>query len=516
MSDLKWAVVTTCAEPKKLVEAFLAHHLAIGAHEIVVFFDDPADGLAEVFSAVPKVTAISCDEGYWSKRRPKKGRPSGHRQRQTHNAEYAARNLCESEWIAHIDADEFLLPLAAGSISEMLSKVPDTLDAVRVLPAERMFVGQYRPGKLDLSGVFKLKPDRGKKWGDKLYGTFLGELFPNGFQGHEVGKSFKRRSNIEARFNIHFARKDGENIPEYKVEQDEAALLHMFPVSFEDWARKFERRIDDLEYFNSMPDHAQRRYSIYNDFRKDKTDCTTEVLFEALCILPEGSSILSEHPDMFLKNNLKTAEKVREFVTPYLTNAKFEHVSPPSLFEIPSSAKIFQIGMNRGGSKEISAMFGRMGLSYAHWDNGRIARNLLSAKSKGQRPFAGYERYQLLSDISYGSNGSDIYDGFYDFEYIANFFRDSIFLLNHRPIDEWLASRQRFRGGKYIAEHMAATGINSEERMLEKWADDWHAHATKVRETAAKGDIRVIEYSLNTEKPHVFFAKLDKMLQEAG
>ncbi|MEN9061869.1 glycosyltransferase family 2 protein [Ponticoccus litoralis] len=510
----KWGVVATCAEPRRLVEAFIAHHLSIGASEVVLFFDDPADGLAVTFSQVPGVTCINCDAAYWTKRRPRKGRPSGHRQRQSHNAEYAVRNLCETEWIAHIDVDEFLLPRSAGSIAEMLGRVPETLDAVRVLPAERMFSGECSHGKMDLTGLFKLKPERGAGWGAKLYGAELGELFPNGFQGHEVGKSFKRRSNRDARFNIHFVRKDGQNIPEHKVDQSEAVLLHLFPVSLEDWIGKYERRVDDPEYFNTMPEHAQRRYSIYREARDNGATGGVPGLFETLSVLPVDSPARASRPDLFLKTDLAIPSKVERLVRPYLSNAKFEHMSAPSPSPIPDSQRVFQIGMNRGGSKEISAMFGRRGMSYAHWDRGRIARNLQSALAEGRKPFLGYENYQLLSDISYGSNGSDIYDGFYDFEYIAQYYRDSVFLLNHRPVDEWLSSRKKFRAGKYIAEHMAAVGIVSEEGMLSKWAEDWYLHAERVRASAARGDIRLLEYSLNTEKPHSFFARLDKMLED--
>lgn len=511
MIGMKWAVVSTCAEPRKLVEAFIAHHLMIGASEIFIFFDDHNDGLAEAFSAVPKVTCINCDATYWERQRAKKGRPTGHRQRQTFNAEYAARHLCESDWIAHIDIDEFLLARSAQSISEMLRKVPDSFDAVRIQPAERMFNGAWRSGRIELSGVFKLKPEWGSGWGSELYGEYLGNYFPNGFQGHEVGKSFKRTSNRQARFNIHFIRNDGENIPEYVVDQEEAVLLHMFPVSYEDWVGKYERRIDDAEYFESMPEHAKRRYSVYGKIRDTGADLKD--LFESLSVLPIDSQARIKRPDLFLERDIDPKAGVDALVRPYLSTSHFEHVSQPSHKPVPENKKIFQIGMNRAGSKEISSMFGRRGMSYAHWDRGRLARNLQDAISRGGVPFVGYERYQLISDISYGSRGAKIYDGFYDFTYISKFYRNSIFLLNHRPVDEWLASRQKFRDGKYIAEHMSASGITSEQDMLSKWAEDWHSHAEKVRQSAALGEIRLIEYSLNTEKPTRFFARLEQMLK---
>jgi hypothetical protein len=157
-------------------------------------------------------------------------------------------------------------------------------------------------------------------------------------------------------------------------------------------------------------------------------------------------------------------------------------------------------------------MFGRRGYSYAHWDGGKLAKMLRAAKADGAIPFSDYAHYQVLSDLSYGSSGADVYDGFYDFEYIHSHFPDSIFLLNHRPIKEWLASRKKFRNGRYLIEHQQAYGLPDEGAVLEKWESDWEQHVAKVRAKAANGGLRLVEYSLNTEKPSVFFQRVQKLL----
>ncbi|WP_322864722.1 glycosyltransferase family 2 protein (plasmid) [Aquicoccus sp. G2-2] len=496
-----------------MIEAFLAHHLTTEVTELFVFFDDPCDGLAEVFADVPRVTTIACDSDYWAKYGPKKGRPKGHRQRQTHNAELAARRLCKTEWIAHIDADEFLYPRASSSISSILSNVPNDIDAVRILPAEHMFSEKYNPGQLSLQGYFKLKPPNGSRWGHVLYGD-LGEFFPNGFQGHEVGKSFKRTSNREARFNIHFVRKDRTSIPEVKISQEQAVLLHYFPASFEDWCHKFERRVEDAQYFQSMPEHAQRRYGLYESARRQKQPDGVDELFRSLNVLPKNSPALKEKPELFIRPDLNFVESTQTFVRPYVRAHKFEHVSSPSKDTISAQQRIFQIGMNRCGTREICAMFGRRGFSYAHWDGGNLAKSLRIAKAGEAMPFSDYAHYQLLSDISYGSSGADIYDGFYDFEYIHSYFPDGIFVLNYRPVEEWLASRKKFRKGQYLIEHQQAYGLPDEGAVLEKWKSDWEQHAAKVRAKAAKGELRLVEYSLNTEKPSAFFQRLQRLLDD--
>ena len=132
-----WSIVTTCSEPKAVLERFVAHHLSLEVKEIFLFFDNPTDLAIERLSQVPRLTVVPCDEAYWRAR--KGGRPSDHRQRQIYNANYAARNLLTSDWLANIDTDEYLFPRNAQSISEMLADTPDEFNAVRVLPAEHIF-----------------------------------------------------------------------------------------------------------------------------------------------------------------------------------------------------------------------------------------------------------------------------------------------------------------------------------------------------------------------------------------
>lgn len=513
MALQSWSIVTTCAEPRKLVEAFIAHHLAIGAEHIFIFFDDPTDGMAVRFAKVPNVTTVACNDEYWMKRRPA-GRPMDHRRRQSLNAQYAASVLCETDWIGHIDADEFLYPRKKNSMARLLSRVPEEIDAIRLLPAERMFVDVCEQGTLSYDGYFKLKPRHGSDWGQKLFGD-LGTHFPHGFQGHEVGKSFMRRANRNAKFTVHLIKVDGRSIPEYKIPQREAVLLHLFPASFEDWCHKYERRVDNPSYFDAMPEKARLRYGLYSEVREAEGAMGIRRLFEKLCVIKQSSPVLAEHPKMFLRPTFEIEEAKKHLVVPFLQTRRFTHVSSPSKVPIAEHQRVFQIGMNRSGTREISALFGLRGFSYAHWDQGRLSKNLLAAKKSGDRPFAEYGCFQLLSDISHSNDHVGLHDGFYEFEFIASHFKSSIFLLNHRPVDDWLASRKRFRRGKYLAAAQSAHGLGSEEEVLDKWRHDWNNHIKRVRELAANKKIRLIEYSLYTEKPSVFFDRLAPFLDDA-
>lgn len=109
-----WAVVTTMKAPEEKVLAFAAHHLSLGADHLWLFFDDPAQKVPEPLVRHPRVTVTLCDDDHWL--RAGKKRPPQHQNRQTQNARLTYRALVTSDWIAHIDVDEFILtprPIAA-------------------------------------------------------------------------------------------------------------------------------------------------------------------------------------------------------------------------------------------------------------------------------------------------------------------------------------------------------------------------------------------------------------------
>lgn len=500
-----WSIVATCAEPRRLIEGFIAHHLALGADEIFLFFDDPCDVTSQVLGGIDGVRVIVCDSTYWSKRKGR--RPEGHRQRQTYNAEYATKRLCKSEWIAHIDADEFLHSPINSGISELLKTVPDEYEAARVLPLERAFYNEYVDGSLEFSGVFKPK-GLSEQTVEELYQEHA-PLFPGGFQGHEVGKSFRRMSSKGTRFNIHFVRRDGVDIDHFVFPQSDFALLHLFPASYLDWKHKYERRVDNKNYFDSMPAHAQERYSLFSAERAKGEQDSLRTLFNRLCVIPKDRADNMIKEGSLIRIELKIPELIKAIVAPYRTaDSHFSHVKESS--SVGTLARFFQIGMNRAGSKEICSHFGTRGYSYAHWDKGRIAKRLARGGKNGKPLLKEYDGIHLLSDIEV--NGGDFcYEGFYDFERLFEHFPSAIFILNYRPIDEWIRSRTEFRDGQYLESHRIHFNLKTAQDVKDKWESDWLAHVRKLHDFEKKG-LRLIEWPIYTQKPSLFFSRIDEML----
>ena len=129
-----WAVVSTMKAPEEKVLAFVAHHLSLGADHLWLFFDDPAQPIPPVLANHPRVTVTPCDDAHWI--RACKKRPPQHQNRQTQNARLTYREFVTSEWIVHIDVDEFLL--TKRPIDDILEETPAETIAMRLEPFEAM------------------------------------------------------------------------------------------------------------------------------------------------------------------------------------------------------------------------------------------------------------------------------------------------------------------------------------------------------------------------------------------
>jgi hypothetical protein len=129
-----WSLVSTVKAPEEKVLAFVAYHLSLGVDHIWLFFDDPAQPVPEPLATHPRVTVTRCDEGHWMNACKK--RPPQHQNRQTQNARLTYRELVTTDWIVHIDVDEFLLP--ARPIAAILDGIDGETIAMRLEPFEAM------------------------------------------------------------------------------------------------------------------------------------------------------------------------------------------------------------------------------------------------------------------------------------------------------------------------------------------------------------------------------------------
>lgn len=223
-----WSTVTTAKEPTANLQAFVAWHLAIGASEILIYLDDPADTAPASFTHLPQVKFIRCDQPYWDTYNAP--RPTGIRKRQIFNATNAYY-MATSEWILHVDIDEFVY--MNGCINTFLQNLPSENNQISMRPVERIFM----PDEVNqpYTDIFRVAVEqKTPKWLSKIYAN--PEQMPYGFMGHINGKTFVRTGLSAVNIQVHRVEIDGEiPAPNYCTNMH---LLHLYSFGLEHFIAK--------------------------------------------------------------------------------------------------------------------------------------------------------------------------------------------------------------------------------------------------------------------------------------
>ncbi|MBY0351221.1 glycosyltransferase family 2 protein [Tabrizicola sp.] len=215
-----WAIVSTMKAPEEKVLAFVAHHLSLGADHLWLFFDDPAQPIPQPLQDHPRVTVTLCDEAHWI--RVLQRRPPQHQNRQTHNARFAYREQVASDWIAHIDVDEFILPVRP--VSAILDDTPTDTIAMKMEPFEAMH-DPLLPDDIYTSREFR-GALRHEHWPRRraALGVYR-KVIRDGMLSHTVGKVIYRTGVANLLPRLHAVMVDKVFVPT-PTWQPEMKLLH--------------------------------------------------------------------------------------------------------------------------------------------------------------------------------------------------------------------------------------------------------------------------------------------------
>lgn len=231
----KWGLVSTIKADAKTVLEFAAYHLELGAHRLHIYLDEPNPDAYRHLKQHPKVRVTTCDSTYWKQR--KKARPVKHQSRQTLNATHAYERI-QTEWVAHIDADEFIWP--ASGLGQMLAGLPASILSARMRPIEAL------AGR---DGAYKAMvpdgPDR-EAAVHAIYPSF-GMFLRGGFLSHTAGKVFARTGQPDIQFRIHNLYQNGEKVTG-TCELEQADLCHHHAASWEHWQSVYRFRLDRGSY----------------------------------------------------------------------------------------------------------------------------------------------------------------------------------------------------------------------------------------------------------------------------
>ncbi|WP_347917677.1 hypothetical protein [Paracoccus marcusii] len=144
--------------------------------------------------------------------------------------------------------------------------------------------------------------------------------------------------------------------------------------------------------------------------------------------------------------------------------------------------KFFQIGFNKCGTTFIARLFDLNRIPAAHWLEGALADDIAYARLTGARPLARWaDSVTAFTDMeSVRFLNMPVIEGFREFVLLDRHYPGSIFLLNTRRVEDWIASRYLHRGGAYARSIAANLGVPLGD-LGDIWARDWADHLSAVR-----------------------------------
>jgi hypothetical protein len=182
-----YSIVSTMRESPEIVAAFVAHHLTTDADEVMIFLDEAQPEVQAMLATVPRCRVTVCDEDYW---REKNGgiRPPRIVPRQLFNAENY-RSTTKSEWLVHIDSDEFLI--LSGPLRPRLAAVEETINVLRIQNFERIMLRDSPPPAHIFEGQFRGRIESAAADPEAIFGQDA-KFFGNGLSGYFRGKTITR------------------------------------------------------------------------------------------------------------------------------------------------------------------------------------------------------------------------------------------------------------------------------------------------------------------------------------
>lgn len=235
---MSWTVVCTVKSDRFFVTHFIRHYLRLGASEIILYFDDPANAAFSRVAARGKVKVFLCDANHW--KRIGIARPTAVEGRQFLNF-MDATSKTASNWALHVDIDELLH--SRRNVGSLLDDLPANTFSLLVRPLEAVW--ERSPNKVEVFATpwFKRRLHRKRlSLMQDLFGQELGALTRHGLWGHQVGKSFVNLRHKILVPGLHKSTPVDSSL-QCDVETDHLDLLHFEAMRYQDWKNRAIDRV---------------------------------------------------------------------------------------------------------------------------------------------------------------------------------------------------------------------------------------------------------------------------------
>ncbi|WP_164660051.1 glycosyltransferase family 2 protein [Tropicibacter sp. Alg240-R139] len=232
--SMSWSVFSMVKDTRPMLERFVEHHLSAGASYVHLFFDDPSDPEFDHFARQPGVIAKRCDADHWNSALG--WRPKFQEKRQLANGALAYEK-CLTDWQAHVDSDELLLPGSQRPLHNQLSDLSSNCPAVWFETIEPLIGQQNENGQTPFRRAL-LGLNRRQR--HRLYGEDL-KFLRRGLLGHFRGKSMLRQGLHGWSHGIHLPERPKTSNLHVQT-MTSARLAHMHCEDKLDWIQRTIRR----------------------------------------------------------------------------------------------------------------------------------------------------------------------------------------------------------------------------------------------------------------------------------
>jgi hypothetical protein len=132
---------------------------------------------------------------------------------------------------------------------------------------------------------------------------------------------------------------------------------------------------------------------------------------------------------------------------------------------------VFIIGFNKTATVSIHNFFNNNNIPSIHWNNGRVAKDMMTNVCESRKIFYGYdENYRVYSDMSM-LNERIVIEGNAFFRFMDEDYPESYFIYNKRNIDDWVESRMNHSadGIGFFERYKQAMRATDQEEVTSEW-----------------------------------------------
>jgi hypothetical protein len=141
-------------------------------------------------------------------------------------------------------------------------------------------------------------------------------------------------------------------------------------------------------------------------------------------------------------------------------------------------------------------MFIDSGLNSIHWGDGNVASKIDANIKQNKPPLDGVDKYDCYTDVENVTTNTFPLIDYY--ELLDKAYPNSLFILNTRPLDNWIKSRLNHQSGSYANTFKNVLGVTTDEELITIWSEQWTEHHNKAIDYFKNSDNFII-FDIETE-----------------